>query len=631
MKRAIFFLPLRSLTGIASQALAGVIPTNSARVQFCSRRGETISLTVDQKGTILERFFDPSPKKIVQIAEPTLSVLIVPERSDQDSKPTQSAVMAHWLEPLKDFDDFLAVTVDSLTGLCQRNLFFYIIEHHNKIFKKYFLVLADIGGFSRLSHWAPVSDTQRLIILMKNIFEETIGPEQLVLLARYGNDKMALLIDPRGKPVEIIMEEALDHFRIKSYKIFNLPLSFRWASVSCEGRENAEGLIEMAEQALREQKKEKKKMPILDKPTRLLCLLDGDANNPLDGIARADAELSRRIRDRCFPEIPLEIINGLAAKKDESLQVLPGDLVIAGGATAGFLASKTDPLALLLSVHTPGSPAKVRIPEVTHSYGVQSGVENDSARLKYQRMQKALSRCDLLMVNSQWTADILWRTYFPQFPGVFPPVVAECIGLQRDNVEAVFPRPPSSLNRPILLSVVRNSPRKRVEGLFHAAKILRQTWDVQPEWHVLCGNDRDAVVDQGREAGVQGFIFHEFLESKIKQELFAKAHLFVHAAHCEHLGLSLLEALSMGLPAVASRSGGPPTYLVNEKEVLFFDPDHWEDLAKQIFRLLSEPSLAMTLSQAGPLLVRSRFTWDRVLDRIEPVLSRLLKYPVPHS
>ncbi len=266
---------------------------------------------------------------------------------------------------------------------------------------------------------------------------------------------------------------------------------------------------------------------------------------------------------------------------------------------------------LVLLVHTPGSPAKYTDPEVARSYGTDLGPLPPAALEKRRRVLRALEAADLVCANSSWTASVYRRTYGPWLKD-FPPVCSESVGVDIDVEQASPLR-----GEFVLLSIVRAKPRKRCEGLWSAASALRAR-GVPYLWRVLCGRHRDEVEADAAHAGATGFRFHGCLSDSEVDAHLRTAHLFVHPAHAEHLGLGILEALVRGVPVVASRSGGPPTYLRDGVEATFFQPDDWGDLAARICEALGAPERG----EAGRQLVRQRFSWCSVVQRVKRALEK---------
>lgn len=352
---------------------------------------------------------------------------------------------------------------------------------------------------------------------------------------------------------------------------------------------------------------------------RVVGLLDGDPDQPQDTVARCDAALCAQLHRRWFPDGELVLHARLARQPAPPPRLGAGDLVVAGGAVAGSVAAAAGPALHLLSLHTPGAPAKHRLPEVAASYRTALGVEPAAAREKRQRVCRALARCTVLCTNSRWTAAVLRETYGPLLAGAFPPVATECVGVEPPSL-AHGPRAAPDGDHPRLLSMVRASPRKRAEGIAEAARLLARR-GVTARWDVLCGGDQAAIAASFGPEGAPGVVLHPFLPEPERERLLRAAWLFVHPARAEHLGLGLLEALLRDVPVVASRSGGPPTYLDEGVHAAFFEPDSWTDLAETIAELLADRPRAEGMARAGAARVRERFGWDAVLERLRAAIE----------
>jgi glycosyltransferase involved in cell wall biosynthesis len=77
----------------------------------------------------------------------------------------------------------------------------------------------------------------------------------------------------------------------------------------------------------------------------------------------------------------------------------------------------------------------------------------------------------------------------------------------------------------------------------------------------------------------------------------------------------LLEAMWMGLPVVASRTGGIPDVVTDEVDGLLVTPGRPEALAGTIDRVLGSPDLARRLGEAARERARD-YDWEMLAGRI---------------
>ncbi len=92
----------------------------------------------------------------------------------------------------------------------------------------------------------------------------------------------------------------------------------------------------------------------------------------------------------------------------------------------------------------------------------------------------------------------------------------------------------------------------------------------------------------------------------------------------EGLSQSLLEAMALGLPVVASHAGGNPDLLTDEVTGLLVAPLDAGAWARALTRVLGERDLAARIAGRGRELVRREFTFERTARRTEVVYREAL-------
>jgi glycosyltransferase involved in cell wall biosynthesis len=102
-------------------------------------------------------------------------------------------------------------------------------------------------------------------------------------------------------------------------------------------------------------------------------------------------------------------------------------------------------------------------------------------------------------------------------------------------------------------------------------------------------------------------------------ELMQRADVLVHPARWEGFGLVLLEAMSAGLPIVASRVGAIPEVVDDEITGVLVPPDDPKALAAALLRVLREPQLRQDFVEAGFSRLKSRFSVERMAARTAAV------------
>lgn len=175
----------------------------------------------------------------------------------------------------------------------------------------------------------------------------------------------------------------------------------------------------------------------------------------------------------------------------------------------------------------------------------------------------------------------------------------------------------------VLLHVSNFRPVKRVLDVIAVfARVVQQT----PAVLVLVGDgpDRAAAEAKVRELGLIDRV--SFLG---KQENFLEwmrhADVFLLPSETESFGLAALEALSCGVPVVASHVGGLPE-VVTSGEVGFLHPVGDVDaMAASVLQLLADDALYARMSATARSHAVARWRTGPMVDRYEAEYRRLLE------
>ena len=100
-------------------------------------------------------------------------------------------------------------------------------------------------------------------------------------------------------------------------------------------------------------------------------------------------------------------------------------------------------------------------------------------------------------------------------------------------------------------------------------------------------------------------------------EFYRKACMLVVPSLCfETFGLVAAEAMSHGIPVIASRIGGLPEVVDDGATGFLFEPGNAEDLATKIKVLWKDPDLCRQMGQAGREKVLREYSEDQYYDRL---------------
>lgn len=169
-----------------------------------------------------------------------------------------------------------------------------------------------------------------------------------------------------------------------------------------------------------------------------------------------------------------------------------------------------------------------------------------------------------------------------------------------------------TLNTPYILYTARlEHPGKNHVNLLRAFAILKKRHNL-PHKLVFAGERWNGVEEIDKEIErlelQQEVQLPGYVESDLLADLTAGADLFVFPSLFEGFGIPLLEAMAAGTVVCASNVSSIPE--VTGDAALLFDPEDCQDIARSMFTLLSNHTLATEKRQLGLLRV-GQFDWDQ--------------------
>jgi L-malate glycosyltransferase len=187
-----------------------------------------------------------------------------------------------------------------------------------------------------------------------------------------------------------------------------------------------------------------------------------------------------------------------------------------------------------------------------------------------------------------------------KFEQVFPPA----------NFKEQFGIP---ANHIVVGTVAALVGHKDYPNLLSAAKLVVEKREDVSFLAVGDGKQRRILEFMARSMGLQNrFIFVGFREDV--GHFLKTFDIFVLASHLEGLGTSILDAQAVGLPVVATRTGGIPEAVFHEKNGLLVPPNASEDLAKAILRLCSDEDLRHRFGAMGKVTVQE-FSIEKTVEK----------------
>ena len=184
---------------------------------------------------------------------------------------------------------------------------------------------------------------------------------------------------------------------------------------------------------------------------------------------------------------------------------------------------------------------------------------------------------------------------------------------------------------PLIIFAGRIVEEKGIEDLIRAMPgILKKC----PDASALIageGQDRKAMENLSQELGLVGRVFFTgWIDPELMPAYLAAADVFAGPSRrasdgwIEAQGLAFLEAMAVGTPVVATRSGGIVDAVVHDKTGLLVDERSPDQVAEAITRLHSDQDLAGNLAAQGRKLVEKSYSRQACAARFSEVFEKLV-------
>lgn len=171
-------------------------------------------------------------------------------------------------------------------------------------------------------------------------------------------------------------------------------------------------------------------------------------------------------------------------------------------------------------------------------------------------------------------------------------------------------------DRTVLLAIGRLERQKAFTDLLEAMAIHLRT---HPDTHLAIAGDgplRPVLEDRCAVLGIEHRVQLLGVRHDVPRLMMA-ADVYVNSSHWEGLPISMLEALSAGLPVVATRVG-EVVHVVDSATAELVEPGQPIDLAAALDMIVASPQRRRALGAAGRKLIHQRYSatiWvDQLLD-----------------
>ncbi|HYH81048.1 MAG TPA: glycosyltransferase family 4 protein, partial [Longimicrobium sp.] len=164
---------------------------------------------------------------------------------------------------------------------------------------------------------------------------------------------------------------------------------------------------------------------------------------------------------------------------------------------------------------------------------------------------------------------------------------------------------------------------ERRKGLIDLARAWPAVAEAAPEAHLVLVGKGPAEAEARALLGSVPRVHWLGYQTDIPA-LLRSMHLLAVPSHWEGFGLVAAEALAAGIPVVAARASSLPEIVEDGVHGLLVPPHDPPALEAALLRLARDPAERARMGAAGQALVAAEFSVERMLDRYEELLGRVV-------
>ncbi|HET7292093.1 MAG TPA: glycosyltransferase family 1 protein [Vicinamibacteria bacterium] len=256
------------------------------------------------------------------------------------------------------------------------------------------------------------------------------------------------------------------------------------------------------------------------------------------------------------------------------------------------------------------------------------------AALRYAQfmMRSAVRRSAVVLTVSEASRGDILR-FFPEadaervlvVPNAIDPAILDDPG--EEEKERVCER--YQIRGRFVLYAGNIKPHKNLDRLISAFALLRRRGESDLKL-IIIGDDASRHGSLRRTMEAEGLRqevrFFGFVPDRTLACLYRMASVFAFPSLYEGFGLPPLEAMACGTPVVTSRLSSLPE--VVDDAALLVDPYSIDDIARGLFRILSDATLRADLVARGRQRAQA-FSWEQSVEKIHAAYLKALGVPVP--
>jgi phosphoheptose isomerase len=188
--------------------------------------------------------------------------------------------------------------------------------------------------------------------------------------------------------------------------------------------------------------------------------------------------------------------------------------------------------------------------------------------------------------------------------------------------------------RKIILQLGRLVPRKGIDNVIFALKLLHKQLSIKPHLYIVGGETEEIDLKKtpeikrlriiARSENISRYV--HFIGKRGREQLkyyYSAADVFVSTPWYEPFGITPLEAMACGTPVIGSKVGGIKYSVIDKKTGYLIPPNKPIELAKRLNTILSDSQVYTKMREQSLKRVNTYFKWSKVAQEIANVYEEI--------
>jgi glycosyltransferase involved in cell wall biosynthesis len=256
---------------------------------------------------------------------------------------------------------------------------------------------------------------------------------------------------------------------------------------------------------------------------------------------------------------------------------------------------------------------------------ISPAILRDGSARNWQRKRDIFKQSRLwIATDSYWLLDKVKASMLTYVDArtIYPGVDLEtfCVG-DREAARSELGLPQDANILLFVAAKARNNPWKNYPQLKRVFERVKQSLPDKVILLIVGDPISDALVAEADDV----WLAPPMIDRHLLAKYYRAADLYVHAAHVETFGLTIVEAMASGIPVVATRTAAIPELVANEESGYLTTPGEVEEMATRIVELLQNAEQRQAMGQRAAYASKkfdTKNTVDAYLNLYYEILER---------